>query len=141
MQNKEDRLEFFKNVLTSTIKSIAEKKDCEVKFGKSLSENKNNEVVNLPELNKLENLSDFVSFRAKADSEALRLKYSNNKIFEEYKPKGEMSKKLYKIAEKIRYEKIGSGVFEGIKKICVYSCKDSELKTFFNSFSFLGKKP
>ena len=35
MQNKEDRLEVFKNVLTSTIKSIAEKKDCEVKFGKS----------------------------------------------------------------------------------------------------------
>ena len=117
MQNKEDRLEVFKNVLTSTIKSIAEKKDCEVKFGKSSIENKNHQVVNLPELNKLEKLSDFASFRAKADSEALRLKYSSNEIFEEYKPKGEMSKKLYKIAEKIRYEKIGSEIFEGIIRV------------------------
>jgi cobaltochelatase CobT len=132
MQNKEDRLEFFKNVLTSTIKSIAEKKDCEVKFGKSLSESKNNEVVNLPELNKLENLSDFVSFRAKADSEALRLKYSNNKIFEQYKPKGEMSKKLYKIAEKIRYEKIGSRVFEGVKKNLFFEYSLNSKKTNSN---------
>ena len=132
MQNKEDRLEVFKNVLTSTIKSIAEKKDCEVKFGKSSIENKNNQVVNLPEINKLEKLSDFASFRAKADSEALRLKYSNNEIFEEYKPKGEMSKKLYKIAEKIRYEKIGSGIFEGIKKNLFFEYSQNNKKTNLN---------
>ena len=132
MQNKEDRLEVFKNVLTSTIKSIAEKKNCEVKFGRSSIENKNSQVVNLPELNKLENLSDFASFRAKADSEALRLKYSNNEIFEEYKPKGEMSKKLYKIAEKIRYEKIGSEIFEGIKKNLFFEYSQNNKKTNLN---------
>ncbi len=73
-------------------------------------------VVNLPELNSIDSVKDFSLIRAKADSEALRLKYSNNDIFEKYKPKGEMSKKLYKIAEKIRYEKIGSEKFMGIKK-------------------------
>ena len=36
----------------------------------------------------------------KADSEALRLKYSNSEIFEEYKPKGEMLQKLYKNCRK-----------------------------------------
>ena len=102
MQKKEDRLEFFKNALISTIKSISENKDCEVKFGKSNLEN-NNKIINLPELNKVDSIKDFSLIRAKADSEALRLKYSNNDIFEEYKPKGEGSKKLYKIAEKIRY--------------------------------------
>ena len=115
MQKKEDRLEVFKSALISTIKSISEKKDCEIKFGKSsLGDNK--KVVNLPELNRIDSVKDFSLIRAKADSEALRLKYSNNDIFEEYKPKGEMSKKLYKIAEKIRYEKIGSEKFLGIKK-------------------------
>ena len=115
MQKKEDHLEFFKSALISTIKSISEKKDCEIKFGKpSLGDN--NKVVNLPELNKIESIEEFSQMRARADSEALRLKYSNNDIFEEYKPKGELSKKLYKIAEKIRYEKIGSDKFLGIKK-------------------------
>ena len=115
MQKKEDRLEVFKSALISTIKSISEKKDCEIKFGKS-NLGDNNKVVNLPELNSIDSIKDFSLIRAKADSEALRLKYSNNEIFEEYKPKGDVSKKLYKIAEKIRYEKIGSEKFLGVKK-------------------------
>ena len=115
MEKKENRLEVFKSALISTIKSISEKKDCEIKFGKS-NLGDNNKVVNLPELNSIDSIKDFSLIRAKADSEALRLKYSNNEIFEEYKPKGDVSKKLYKIAEKIRYEKIGSEKFLGVKK-------------------------
>ncbi len=131
MQKKEDHLEFFKSALISTIKSISEKKDCEIKFGKpSLGDN--NKVVNLPELNKIESIKDFSQMRARADSEALRLKYSNNDIFEEYKPKGELSKKLYKIAEKIRYEKIGSEKFIGIKKNLFSVYKEREKKSESN---------
>ena len=37
-------------------------------------------------------------------------------IFEANKPKGRIAEKLYKIAEKIRYEKIGSDEFKGVKK-------------------------
>ena len=72
--------------------------------------------MNLPDFSKVDNINDFSLIRAKADSEALRLRYSNSEIFDEYEPKGEMSRKLYKIAEKIRYEKIGSESFLGIKK-------------------------
>ena len=57
-----------------------------------------------------------MAVRAIADSEALRLKYSDKKIFNAYKPKGKLAGELYKIAEKIRYEKIGSDEFRGIKK-------------------------
>ena len=58
MQKKEDHLEFFKSALISTIKSISEKKDCEIKFGKpSLGDN--NKVVNLPELIRLKVLKTF----------------------------------------------------------------------------------
>jgi len=126
MQKKEDHLEVFKSALISTIKSISKKKECEVTFGKENLPSNDGKVINLPELNKAENIKDFSLIRAKADSEALRLKYSNNDIFEEYKPKGDVSKKLYKIAEKIRYEKIGSEKFMGIKKNLFYEYKNKK---------------
>ena len=116
MQKKENHIEVFKNALSSTIKSISRKKDFEIKFGKQTTATNSEKIVNLPELNKLDNINDYSFYRAIADSEALRLKYSNNQIYEKFKPKGEMSQKLYKIAEKIRYEKIGSELFTGVKK-------------------------
>ena len=124
MQKKENHIEVFKSALSSTIKSISRKKNFEIKFGKQpTTHNNSDRVVNLPELNKLDNINDYSFYRAIADSEALRLKYSNNKIYEKFKPKGEMSQKLYKIAEKIRYEKIGSQIFTGVKKIYLFNIK------------------
>ena len=113
MEKKDVYLENFKQALTSTIKSISEISDCNISFGKqSKIDNKN---ASLPEIKNLKKLEDFYSIRAKADSEALRLKYSNIDVFNSYKPKGSKASKLYEIAEKIRYEKIGSDQFkEGI---------------------------
>ena len=128
MQKKESSLEFFKNAIISTIKSISKKNDCEIKFGKSTNQTNSEKLVNLPEINKLENINDFLLLRAKADSEALRLKHSNKDIFELHKPKGEISQKLYQIAEKIRYEKIGSEDFLGIRKNLFNQYKQNQLK-------------
>ncbi len=154
MQKKESRLEFFKSAIISTVKSISKKKNCEIKFGKSTNQTSSKKFINLPEINKLENLNDFLLFRAKADSEALRLKYSDKDIFERYKPKGEMSQKLYQIAEKIRYEKIGSEDFAGIKKNLFIQYKENQLKlksnknkleesfdSYLKSFFFNIKEP
>ena len=114
MKKEEDFLEDFKRALISTIKSISQQKDCEINFGKpDKIEGKN---VSLPEIKRLENLNDITNVRATADSEALRLKYSDKEIFDLHKPKGKISEKLYKIAEKVRYEKIGSDEFKGVKK-------------------------
>ena len=128
MQKKESSLEFFKNAIISTIKSISKKNDCEIKFGKSTNQTNSEKLVSLPEINKLENINDFLLLRAKADSEALRLKHSNKDIFELHKPKGEISQKLYQIAEKIRYEKIGSEDFLGIRKNLFNQYKQNQLK-------------
>ncbi len=154
MQKKESRLEFFKSAIISTVKSISKKKNCDVKFGKSTNQTSSEKFINLPEINKLENLNDFLLFRAKADSEALRLKYSDKNIFERHKPKGEMSQKLYQIAEKIRYEKIGSEDFAGIKKNLFIQYKENQLKlksnknkleesfdSYLKSFFFNIKEP
>ena len=101
--------------VSSTIKSISEIGDCNISFGEQIKK-QDNKSANLPEIKKLEKFKDFLSIRAKADSEALRLKYSNIDIFNSHKPKGDNAVKLYEIAEKIRYEKIGCDQFCGIKK-------------------------
>ena len=118
MKKEESFLEDFKRALISTIKSISQKKDCEIKFG--VPDKISVKNVNLPEIKKLENLDDIINVRGMADSEALRLKYSDKEIFELYKPRGKIAEKLYKIAEKVRYEKIGSDEFKGVKKKYFY---------------------
>ena len=114
MEKKDVILENFKQALTSTIRSISERNDCNIIFGKQTSQEYKN--VNLPEIKKLEDFQDFLTIRAKADSEALRIKHSDEGIFNAHRPKGKIALKLYEIAEKIRYEKIGSDTFKGIKE-------------------------
>ncbi len=121
MKKEENLLEDFKRALISTIKSISKKKDYDIKFGNA--ENVSENSINLPDLKKLENLEDATNIRAKADSEALRLKYSNKEVLELYKPEGEIANKLYNVAEKIRYERIGSDEFKGIEKNISYAFK------------------
>ena len=114
MEKKDDRLENFKTAIISTVKSISNSDEIEVTFGNKDLE-KGKVAVRLPELETVNNKIDFTKARALADSEALKIRYSNKKIFENFEPKGIISKKLYSIAEKIRYEKIGTNRFKGIK--------------------------
>ena len=114
MEKKEDLIENFKNAITSTIKSISNVDNVEVIFG---NENKNDDkvLIKLPDLENINNKINYEKTRALADSEALKLRFSNQKIFKAHEPQGDIAKKLYSIAEKIRYEKLGSLMFNGIK--------------------------
>ena len=114
MKKEENFLEDFKRALVSTVKSISQKNDCEIKFGNSDKVTEKN--INLPDIKSLGNLDHIIHVRATADSEALRLKHSNKEIYDLYKPKGDTAENLYKIAEKVRYEKIGSQEFKGVEK-------------------------
>ena len=71
--------------------------------------------LRLPEINEYQNRINFNQTRAQADSESLKLRYSNYKIFKNFEPEGKKAKRLYKIAEKIRYESIGTQKYKGIK--------------------------
>jgi|TARA_B110000438_G_scaffold295756_1_gene339296 cobaltochelatase CobT len=115
MEKKEDFLENFKTAITSTIKSISNNDEVEVTFGNQ-SKEINKITVSLPALENLNNKIDYTKTRALADSQALKIRYSNKEIFKLYEPRGDVSKKLYQIAEKIRYEKIGSLKFKGVKE-------------------------
>ena len=119
MDEQELLKERFKSAVSSTVKAISENFDLEIKFGNTVSDKENS--LNLPAIASLKNLQEITNLRAFADSEALKIKYTNKKIYEENEPLGSMSKALYSIAEKIRYEKIGSNRLKGVKNNIIQS--------------------
>ena len=114
MHKKEELIQNFKTAIASTTKSVSNVKDIEVIFGNEKLKTKK-KIIKLPDLENINEKIDYTKARALADSEALKVRYSNEKILKTYEPKGNVSKKLYHIAEKIRYEKLGSVEFKGIK--------------------------
>ena len=113
VEKKTEILENFKTAIGSTVKSLSNAENVEVSFGNQAAKTKKS--IKLPEVEQINNKFNYSQIRAVADSEALKLRYSNYKIFKSFEPKGSVSKKLYEIAEKIRYEKIGSDKFKGVK--------------------------
>ena len=125
MDEQELLKERFKSAVSSTVKAISENFDLQIKFGSNIDSKKNS--LNLPEVANLKKLQDFTNLRAFADSEALKIKYTDKKTYLENEPKGAISKALYAIAEKIRYEKIGSDKLKGVKNN-ITQCYENKFK-------------
>jgi|TARA_B100000315_G_scaffold40166_1_gene35068 cobaltochelatase CobT len=125
MDEQEFLKERFKSAVSSTVKAISENFDLKIQFGNNLSSKENS--LNLPEIANLRKLQDFTNLRAFADSEALKIKYTDKKIYLKNEPEGAVSKALYAIAEKIRYEKIGADKLKGIKNN-ITQCYENKFK-------------
>ena len=117
--------ERFKSAVSSAVKAISENFDLEIKFDNNNTSKKNS--LSLPEVANLKSLQDFTNLRAFADSEALKIKYNNADIYHKNEPKGSMARALYSIAEKIRYEKIGSSKLKGVKNNII-QCYENRFK-------------
>ena len=104
----DNNLDKIKSALQSTAKALARKniKEKKEKFN----------TINPPQLFSLKNKEEIIEARVTLDSQALKIKYNDEKISKKNEPVGQISKSLYKIAEKIRYEKIGSEQYDGVKK-------------------------
>ena len=118
-EKQKSLIEEFKLAISSTVKSIADLKNLNVIFDNNKN-NDNDEVISLPNFEKFTKKRDFYNLRAVADLEALKLKFTDTTIYKKNEPKGNLSKRIYKIAENIRVEKIGSDKFKGIKKNLSY---------------------
>ena len=112
MNQKENLKEKFKQALFSTIKVISDNYKLDKKENKNLS-SKNFDFFEFDNLNKKE---DYIKLRAETDSEALKIKFSNKKIYQKNLPSNSACRKLYDISEKIRYETLGSKMLKGISK-------------------------
>ena len=79
MDDQELLKERFKSAVSSAVKAISENYDLEIRFGNNITSKKNS--LNLPDIISLKKLQDFTNLRAFADSEALKIKYTNEKIY------------------------------------------------------------
>ena len=139
MEKKTEVLENFKKAITSTVKSIIGDQNIEVIFGSEVHK-KNSKTINLPSLKGINNIDDYTKTRALADSEALKFRCSDFNIYNSFEPQGSMAKLLYSVAEKVRYENIGSSYFKGIKKNLkyLYEVKSKEKIEYKNTdYEFL----
>ena len=114
MENKKENLEDFKTAVSSTVRSLTNSHKIEVTFGNQISKADKNSI-RLPNLERISNKINYDEIRAIADSKSLKFRFSDKKILKKFEPVGNISKKLYKISEKIRCEKIGTSYFKGIK--------------------------
>ena len=113
MNNKNDNLrEKLKQALTSTARVISD--DFNIK--ENLEHNKSSKKFDFFNLENLNSKSDFIKARAESDSSALKKKFSNNEIYKKNLPSNSSCKSLYSIAEKIRYESLGTKMLKGIEK-------------------------
>ena len=113
MNNKSESLkEKLKQALSSTARVISG--DLSIKS--KLDNKKNVDKFEFFELDNLNTKSDFLKARAECDTRALKKKFSNESIFKKNLPSNPSCKSLYAIAEKIRYETLGSKMLKGIEK-------------------------
>ncbi len=112
MEKKKEIIEEqIKQALTSTYKVISNQ----------LSEDSKNKNFNIKSLDfsgikDLKNKSDYIKLRADTDSKALKLRFSDNKIFIKNHPRNPGLKKIYELSEIVRCEILGSKMLNGIKK-------------------------
>ena len=113
MNTKSDELkEKLRQALNSTAKVISD--DFEIK--ENLDQNKSSKEFNFFNLENLNSKTDFIKARAESDSSALKKKFSDDKIYKKNLPSNSSYRSLYSIAEKIRYELLGSMMLKGIEK-------------------------
>ena len=107
--NLKDKL---RQALTSTFKVISD----DFNIHQKLEKNKSSKKFDFFELDNLNTKHDFIKARAENDSSALKKRFSNQNIYKENLPSNSSCKNLYSIAEKIRYESLGSKMLKGIEK-------------------------
>ena len=109
--NREDNFkEKFKEALISTLKVISD----DYKINENENKNLKSKNLNFLEIDSIKNKEDYNKIRAETDSEALKRKFSNKKIYQKNAPSNSSCKLLYNISEKIRYEVLGSKMLKGI---------------------------
>ena len=112
MKKDQNFKEKFKQALISTIKVISD----DFKIDPKIKKGSNSNNFDFIEVENLENKQNYIKLRAEADSEALKIKFSDKETYNKNIPKNTAGKKLYDISEKMRYEILGSNMLKGVSK-------------------------
>ena len=146
MLANEEIIEEFKRSLASTIKSISKSNSIEINFvqEKSSIDGQNINIIE-PNLNTLKNKLNYI--RAEADLMALKIRFHEKKIHNQYLNKNNIVNDIFSAVEQSRIETKGSKFFKGIKNnifskhqadlINSISIKESE-KEIVNAFRYVS---
>jgi cobaltochelatase CobT len=114
--NNRDKENILKEKLKQALVSTARVISDDLRDKNSTDDNKNSKEFNILNLENINSKSNFIKARAEFDSAALKKKFSSKEIFKQNLPVNTSCKSLYSIAEKIRYECLGSKMLKGIEK-------------------------
>ncbi len=114
--NNKDKTENLKEKLRQALNSTARVISDDFSIKDNSDNNKNLKKFDFFDFENLNSKNDYIKARAGSDSAALRKKFSNEKIYKKNLPSNSSCKSLYSIAEKIRYESLGSKMLKGIEK-------------------------
>lgn len=115
--NKED----FKTSITKHLRALSENSNLNVHFPvinlEAINDSKFDEKLDILNFNLPDDVSknNLITCRAEADFQALKIKYSNKKVFNKFLSDDTSLNFFLQILEDIRVQAIGSHYFEGIK--------------------------
>tara|TARA_B100000242_G_scaffold109253_1_gene76148 strand:- start:585 stop:2399 length:1815 start_codon:yes stop_codon:yes gene_type:complete len=113
MEKKREILEErIKQALTSTYRVISN----QIKNDKTDNKISNIKNLDFSEIKDLKNKNDYIKLRASTDSKALKLRFSDQIIFNKNHPRNPALKKIYELSEIMRCEILGAKMLNGIKK-------------------------
>jgi len=125
---KIDRADFDKSI-KSTIKTISNKKKLLFYFKKNLIKINDNKIY-LPEISSIKNHTDLKNYRGIADYVALKLKFHNKRIYNEFKPKENIYLEFYDALEETRIISLGfllmKGISANLKSRLAFFCKKNQ---------------
>ena len=78
MEKKTEIIEHFQTAISSTVKSLSNLENISVSFGNQNTKTEKN-LIKLPDIEKTNNKINYTKIRAVADSESLKLRFSNKK--------------------------------------------------------------
>ena len=111
-----NKLSNFKEKIKQALSSTARVISDDINYIDNVNENKSSKKFDFFNLENLNSKNDFIKARAESDSLALKKKFSDEIIFKKNLPSNSSCKSLYLIAEKIRYESLGSKMLKGVGK-------------------------
>ncbi len=114
--NNRDKQNILREKLKQALVSTARVISNDFRDKNSTDDNKNLKEFDILNLENINSKSNFIKARAEFDSAALKKKFSSKEIFKQNLPVNSSCKSLYSIAEKIRYECLGSKMLKGIEK-------------------------
>ncbi len=113
MADSHDPIDVFKQATQATARALSGREEVEVIFGSSLPE-LSGDTLRLPAPAKALSDADIALLRGQADTLALRLRYHNTRLYQQYMPADPLARLVFEALEDARIEAAGTADYPGV---------------------------